>query len=67
MLKKVILGQVRHLLSMGGSGFFGYLISIGVSPDDALAIGSGVVALLSAAWSAYDKYKEEKKKEVANA
>ncbi len=61
MIKKIVLGQIRHTLSMGGSGFFGYLVASGVDPSDVNALAAGIVALVSALWSAYEKYKQEKK------
>lgn len=62
MIKRIIGGQIRHALGATGAGFYVYLMDKGVEPTDIEAIISGIVAILSAAWSAYEKIKGEKKK-----
>jgi len=63
MLKKIILGQVRHLLSASGGGFYIWLMNHGVEPTDIEAIATGVIAVIAAIWSGYDKYQQEKLKQ----
>ena len=63
MLKRIVAGQIRHLLGGAGSAISVWLIENGASPTDVETIASGIVAIVMFAWSAYDKYKEEKKME----
>lgn len=63
MWKRIVAGQIRHLLGAGGVGFFTYLVNQGVEATDIEAIISGIVAVAMAVWSAYEKYQEEKEKQ----
>lgn len=58
MIKAIVLGQLRHLLSGGaGVSFAFWLTSHGASQEDAAAICGGLLALASFGFSAYDKYR----------
>lgn len=60
MLKKIVLGQLRHLMGSSGAGLATWLLSHGASPADTEVILSAVVAVASALWSIYDKYQQAK-------
>ena len=65
MLKRIILGQLRHLIVTGPLAAL--LISWGLSVDELETVAGFVAILFSHTWSALDKVKEEKqrKKEIA--
>jgi hypothetical protein len=62
VIKRIIAGQIRHIFAAGGTGAFTWMINNGFSASDIEAVASATVAIVMAVWSAYDKYKEEKKK-----
>lgn len=59
MFKKIILGQIRHLLGAGGSGLTTWLLAHGASATDVDVMISGLLAAIGFAWSAYAKYRED--------
>lgn len=61
MFKRVVLSQLRHLLTSGGIGFDAWLIAHGASVSDAEVIISGIVAAIGFLWSFYHHWREEKK------
>ena len=62
VVKRIIAGQIRHIFSAGGTGAFTWMMANGFSATDIESVASATVAIFMAIWSAYDKYKEEKKK-----
>lgn len=67
MIKKIVLGQLRHLLGSGGAGLTGWLLANGAAASDVEVIVSAVIALVSAAWSIWDKRQADKEIRVAAA
>lgn len=61
MLKKFVLGQIRHAMTAGGGSFSTWLIANGASLEQADVIIGGIITALGFAWSAWDKYWEMKK------
>ncbi|PCJ99976.1 MAG: hypothetical protein COA45_03955 [Zetaproteobacteria bacterium] len=61
MFKKIILGQIRHLLGAGGTGFTTWLLAHGASATDVDVMVSGLLAAIGFMWSAYTKYREDNK------
>ncbi len=59
MFKKIILGQIRHLLGAGGSGLTTWLIAHGASATDVDVMISGLLAAIGFIWSGYAKYRED--------
>lgn len=60
MIKRIILGQLRHIMGAGGAGFTTWLIENGASASDAEVIVSGIISAVGFAWSFWDKYSSEK-------
>jgi nitrogen fixation-related uncharacterized protein len=63
MLKRIVLGQLRHMLGAGGVGLTVWLVNHGATTEDAELIVSAIIALVGFIWSVADKYFEEKKKQ----
>lgn len=63
MIKNAVLGILRHILTTAG----GFLGGEGVlTGDDVNAAVGAIMTIIGIAWSAFDKYKTEKKIEAAS-
>jgi len=67
MIKRIVLGQLRHLLGSGSTGLAAWLVANGSDPQEVEVMISGFIALVSFLWSAWDKFQEDKKQKLEKA
>lgn len=60
MIKAIILGQLRHYVTIAGAALVTWLISQGAQPGDAKVLAAALPVALSCAASIYDKYNAAK-------
>lgn len=67
MIKAIILGQLRHYITILGTAMVTYLVAHGAQPSDAKVLAAALPVILSCASSIYDKYNVSKKISAGNA